>query len=132
MFLCIHLFFNFAVIIIVCPATFFFTEQYSDFAKEKNFCSPATGKTVFQTGRAIVGINAYYVCSVHHVLLYEYKEQKEQSLAKQMYTIFFLLFPVEVSTIPGHFRKQLVMLETVHFTGYHLEGRALPLKRAVL
>lgn len=46
---------------------FFLSEQYSDFAKEKNFCSPATGKTVFQTGRAIVGINAYYVCSVQHM-----------------------------------------------------------------
>ena len=64
------------------------------------------------------------------VLLYEYKEQKEQSLVKQINTIFFFLLPVEVSTIPGHFRKQLVTLETVHFTGYHLEGRALPLKKS--
>lgn len=64
------------------------------------------------------------------VLLYEYKEQKEQSLVKQIDTIFFFLLPVEVSTIWGHFRKRLVMLETVHFTGYRLEGRALPLKKS--
>lgn len=47
-----------------------------------------------------------------------------------MYTIFFSLLPVEVSTIPGHFGKQSVMLDTVHFTGYHLEERALPLKKS--
>ena len=46
-----------------------------------------------------------------------------------MYMIFFLL-PVEVSTIPGHFRKQLVMLERVHFSGYHMERRTLPLKKS--
>lgn len=47
-----------------------------------------------------------------------------------MYTMFFILLPAEVSTISGHFRKRLVMLQTVHFTGYRLEGRALPLKKS--
>ena len=38
---------------------------------------------------------------------------------------FFFFEPVELSTIPGHFRCYEVMLEVVNFTGCCLKRRAL-------
>jgi len=76
------------------------------------FIGPPTSESAFQTGGALAGIISllsalhgietflilvHFIQIVRPLLLYEYKGQS-------VVTQFLFLLPVEVSTIPGHFR----------------------------